>query len=98
MGEGPLERRDEGLAAMGPLELDDARQLGGQLRHARRGSGPQEGLGHRTEVEEGQLGGCPWSQGPGGLPRRTAIVGVVEGELAGSHEAMAGDLAAADGR
>ena len=79
MGEGPLEGGDEGLAPMGPLELDDEAELGGQLRRARRGSGAQEGLGHRTEVEEGQLRGGPWSQGTGRSPRRTAIVGVVEG-------------------
>ena len=98
MGERPLQRRDEGLAAMGPLEL--RRWLPssvGSFVVPAAAAAPQEGLGHRTEIEEGQLGGGPWSQGPGGPPGRTAVVGVVEAEPAGSHEAVPGDLAAAVG-
>ena len=95
MNQRSLKGGDESLATMGPLEGDDAREFRGQLRRAGRGGGPHERLGHGAKVEEGELGSRPRPQGPGGLPRRATIVGVVEGELAGSHETMAGDLGVA---
>ena len=71
-GEGPLERRDEGLTAMGPLELDDDPELGGQLRRARRGRRAQEGLGHRAEVRgrPARRGSVVAGPGPASWPGR----------------------------
>ena len=54
----------------------------------------QERLGDRTETQEGDLGGRPGTERPGGLLRRTTIVLVGEAHLAGSHERVPGDLGA----
>ena len=94
MGEGPLQRREEGRPSVGPLEVGDERQLRGQLRGTGGRCLAQERLGHRTETQEGDLGGRPGSQRPGRLLRRTAIVLVGEAHLAGTHERVAGDLGA----
>ena len=82
MGEGPLQRREQGRPTVGPFQVGDERQLRGQPRGTGGRCLAQERLGHRTEVQEGDLGGRPRPQRPGRLLRRATIVLVMEAHLA----------------
>jgi len=94
MGQRPLQRDQQGRTSVGPLEVGDERQLHGQPGGTRGRGLAQEGLGHRTEIQEGELRGCAWSQRPGGLLGRAAIVLVLQAHLARAQQWMPGDLGA----
>ena len=78
---------------MAALEVGDDPEFARQPRRAGGRGGAQEGGGHRTQGQEGELGRGPWAEGPGGPPCWASVVGVEEAHLAGAHEPMSGDVA-----
>ena len=98
VGERALEGRDEGLATMGPLELgDDRRARPGSFVVPAAAAARRKASATGPRSRKASSAARPWSHGPGGPPRRAAVVGVDEAHLAGTHEAVAGDLGAAVG-
>ena len=89
--EGPLQGRDEGLAAVAPLEVDDGGQLGGQAGRGGGRRGPQDGRRDRAQGEEADLGLGPRPDGPDGLGRPT-------GRGGDFSPATSGDFLMATGR